>query len=55
LTPVTRFDGSADPFGELQGLPKDFKPVTLWPERDSAWRDVSQGIERAIQSIREKR
>jgi internalin A len=43
------------PFGDFQGLPKDFKPVTLWPDRDSAWRDVSEGIERAIQSIREKR
>jgi internalin A len=43
------------PFGGLQGLPKDLKAVTLWPDRDSAWKDVSEGIERAINSIRAKR
>jgi internalin A len=43
------------PFGDLQGLPKDVKAVTLWPDRDSAWRDVSEGIERVINSIRAKR
>ena len=43
------------PFARLQALPKDGKAVTLWPDRDTAWRNVSEGIERAIQSIREKR
>lgn len=43
------------PFAKLQALPKDGKAVTLWPDRDSAWRDVSEGIERAIQSIRDGR
>jgi internalin A len=43
------------PFGDLQGLPKDFKAVTLWPDRDSAWRNVSEGIERVIVSIRARR
>ena len=43
------------PFGGLQGVPKDFKAVTLWPDRDSAWKDVSEGIERAINSIRARR
>ena len=40
------------PFHYLQVLPRDGKPVTLWSDRDSAWRDVSEGIERSIQSIR---
>jgi len=32
------------PFGKLQALPKDGKPVTLWENKDSAWKDVSTGI-----------
>jgi hypothetical protein len=43
------------PFAKLQALPKDGKAVNLWPDRDAAWLDVSEGIERAIESIREKR
>ena len=34
-------------FGELQGLPKDMTPVTLFKDRDSAWTEVAKGI-RAI-------
>ena len=37
------------PFSYLQALPKDGKAVNLWPNRDSAWRNVSEGIEREIQ------
>jgi internalin A len=33
------------PFGTLQALPKDGKAVTLWPDRDNAWRQVADGIE----------
>jgi internalin A len=43
------------PFAKLQSLPKDGKAVNTWQDRDTAWRDVSEGIERAIQSIRQKR
>lgn len=42
------------PFSKLQALPKDAKAVELWPNRDSAWRNVSEGIERAVQEIRNK-
>jgi internalin A len=35
------------PFGKLQGLPKDMKPITSWEDRDTAWTDVARGI-RAI-------
>ena len=35
------------PFGKLQGLPKEMKPVTAWEDRDAAWTDVATGI-RAI-------
>ncbi len=42
------------PFGKLQALPKDGKAVTLWPDRDSAWRQVADGIEKVIQELRER-
>ena len=40
------------PFGELQYLPTDGRAVTKWPDKDSAWRSVSEGVERAIRSRR---
>lgn len=40
------------PFGKLQALPKDALPVTRWPDKDSAWRDVSEGIERVVGTMR---
>ena len=36
-------DWKTAPFGRLQALPKDVLPVKLWPDRDSAWKDVAQG------------
>jgi len=39
---------SGAPFGKLQALPENAKPVTKWADRDSAWRSISEGIERAI-------
>ena len=42
-------------FAELQALPKDGKAVTLWPNRDSAWRNVADGIRKAAEDIRAKR
>jgi internalin A len=43
------------PFAKLQALPKDGKPVDLWPNRDSAWRNISEGIERVVEEMRKKR
>jgi internalin A len=42
------------PFAKLQALPRDAKPVTKWTNRDSAWKSVSKGIERAAKKIRQK-
>jgi internalin A len=42
----------AAPFGELQALPTDGKAVTTWPNRDTAWRHVAEGIEKAIKDLR---
>ena len=36
------------PFGKLQALPRDGKAVKLWLDKDSAWRDVADGIEKAV-------
>jgi len=41
------------PFGVLQALPKDAKPVTTWSNRDEAWLDISQGIRLACQEIQQ--
>jgi hypothetical protein len=43
------------PFGRLQALPKDGKPVTSWPNRDEAWTDVAEGIKRTVEEIRRRR
>jgi hypothetical protein len=40
------------PFAKFQGLPKDGKPVWTWRDRDSAWRDVEEGIERVLREMR---
>lgn len=39
------------PFAKLQGLPKDLKAVTSWPNRDEAWTDVAKGIRRAAKLL----
>jgi internalin A len=40
-------DWTRAPFGKLQGLPKDMRPITSWEDRDAAWTNVALGI-RAI-------
>jgi internalin A len=42
------------PFASLQALPKDGLAVTKWPDKDSAWRNVSEGIERVVEGVRKK-
>jgi len=39
------------PFGELQALPMDGKPVTLWLDRDEAFWDVAKGIRNAVKEL----
>ena len=40
------------PIKYLQLLPKDAKPVTQWSDHDSAFRNVSEGILKLVQSMR---
>jgi DNA-binding MarR family transcriptional regulator len=49
LRPV---DWEGAPFARLQGLPIDLRPVTTWPNRDEAFRNIAQGIRRVIEEMR---
>jgi hypothetical protein len=44
-------DWRSAPFGKLQSLPKDGKPVTAWKSRDEAFTDVAHGIRRVVQGL----
>lgn len=48
LKPV---DWRGAPFGKLQALPKDGKPVTKWSNRDEAFLNIAQGIREAAQAL----
>jgi len=41
------------PFGKLQALPNDAKPVTTWSNQDEAWLAVAQGVRMACQEIQQ--
>ncbi len=49
LRPV---DWHGAPFGELQYLPLDGKPVTTWDNLDEAFLDVARGIRKAIEFLK---
>ena len=42
------------PFGKLQALPKDGKPITSWQDRDEAWTNVAEEIKRIVEALRPK-
>lgn len=39
------------PFSKLQAMPKEGKSVDTWDNKDSAWRNVAEGIEKAATSL----
>jgi hypothetical protein len=39
------------PFGRLQALPKDARPITTWTNQDEAWLDVVRGIRKAVEKL----
>jgi len=45
-------DWHSAPFGKLQALPKDGKPVTSWANRDEAFNDIALGIRKAVNELR---
>lgn len=46
-------DWQPAPFGKLKALPKDGKAITTWTDRDTAWRDVEEGLKKVITSLTE--
>jgi hypothetical protein len=44
-------DWDGAPFGKLQALPKNAKPVTTWDDLDEAFLNVAQGIRRTVQQM----
>jgi hypothetical protein len=48
LRPV---DWNSAPFGKLQALPKDARPVTSWPDRDEAFFDIARGIRTVTEEL----
>ncbi len=45
-------DWSGAPFGKLQALPKNAKPVTTWSNQDEALTNVAQGIRAAVLQVK---
>lgn len=41
-------------FSKLQALPKNAQPVTSWANRDDAWVDVTRGLRRIIEELKEQ-
>jgi CHASE2 domain-containing sensor protein len=48
-------DWHSAPFGKLQSLPRDGRPITLWTNRDEAWAAVARGIRNVIDELRASR
>ena len=52
---VRPVDWQDAPFGKLQALPKDGKPITKWDDQDEALLNVEQGVRRTLEDIAEAR
>jgi hypothetical protein len=39
------------PFGRLQGLPTDLRPISAWRDTDEAWLQVARGVRKAAEEI----
>ncbi|HYG09392.1 MAG TPA: toll/interleukin-1 receptor domain-containing protein, partial [Pyrinomonadaceae bacterium] len=48
-------DWQSAPFGRLQALPKDAKPVTKWDNTDDAFLDIAKGIRDAAAEVSSSR
>lgn len=42
---------SSAPFGKLQALPRNAKPVKSWDDEDEAFTDIAEGIEKAVAKL----
>lgn len=50
---VRQTDWQTAPFGKLQVLPKDGKPVKAWQDRDEAWTEVAKEIRKIVKRGRD--
>jgi hypothetical protein len=41
-------DWESAPFGRLQAVPTDARPITTWPNRDEAWANVVKALRELI-------
>ena len=48
-------DWHSAPFGKLQALPRDGRPITLWTNRDEAWAVIAREIRNVIDELRASR
>lgn len=39
------------PFGSIQAVPKDGRPVNLWPDRDEAFMNIAEGIKQMAEEL----
>ncbi len=39
------------PFGKLEALPKDGKPIALWEPRNAGWKNVAEGIAKVAEAL----
>jgi RNA polymerase sigma factor (sigma-70 family) len=46
---------NGEPFARFQALPRDGKPVTLWRNRDEAFKNIVLGLQSVIQELRSSR
>lgn len=44
-------DWTHSPLGKLQALPKDARPVTSWPDQDSAFLNITEGIRTSLREL----
>ena len=48
-------DWTTAPFGKLQALPKNGRPVTKWRNRAEAFTDIANGIRRVVEELKANR
>lgn len=46
---------TSSPFGKIQALPTDGNPVTSWQDRDKAWKNVVEGVQKTLPLIRKRK
>ena len=51
---LRRADWKSAPFGKLQALPQNGKPVASWAKRDEAFFDVARGIREIVEKLSTK-